>query len=194
MSAKVLATRTRGFTLIELLVVIAIIGLLASIILASLDQAQIKSRDARRIADIREIQNALEEYASTCGNFPAPLSSGAGLGVGDNNGCPAETTLGVYISPIPTDPSSGFPYAYTAFGSGSICTTYHLGAMLENSGGAGANDANAGPNNQPGVTSGSHSKCTNGAYVGGTAGNSTNTIAGSSGDFSGADPVYDVTP
>jgi general secretion pathway protein G len=194
MNIRGLAARTRGFTLIELLVVIAIIGLLASIIIVSLDQAQTKSRDARRVADIREIQNALEEYAATCGSFPAPLSSGAGLGIGDNNGCPSGTTLGTYISPVPADPRSGLPYAYTAFGSGATCSTYHLGAMLEISGGIAANDANAGPNSQLGVTPGSHSNCTNGGYVGGTAGNGTNTIAGSSNDFSGADPVYDVTP
>ena len=52
----------KGFTLIELLVVIAIIGILASIVLASLNTARIKSRDARRIADIKQIQIALELY------------------------------------------------------------------------------------------------------------------------------------
>ena len=55
-------SRRGGFTLIELLVVIAIIGILASIVLASLNSARQKSRDARRIADIKQIQLALELY------------------------------------------------------------------------------------------------------------------------------------
>jgi prepilin-type N-terminal cleavage/methylation domain-containing protein len=49
----------RGFTLIELLVVIAIIGVLSSVVLASLNTARAKARDARRVSDLQEIRNAL---------------------------------------------------------------------------------------------------------------------------------------
>jgi prepilin-type N-terminal cleavage/methylation domain-containing protein len=51
-----------GFTLIELLVVISIISLLSSVVLTSVNGARAKARDARRIADLKEMQKALEFY------------------------------------------------------------------------------------------------------------------------------------
>lgn len=59
-----------GFTLIELLVVIAIIGLLASIVLIALSSARVKSRDAKRAADLKEVSTALEVYFSDNSGYP----------------------------------------------------------------------------------------------------------------------------
>jgi prepilin-type N-terminal cleavage/methylation domain-containing protein len=60
----------KGFTLIELLVVIAIIGLLASVVLLSLNSARAKSRDAKRLADVRQIASAMELYFNDSGAYP----------------------------------------------------------------------------------------------------------------------------
>jgi prepilin-type N-terminal cleavage/methylation domain-containing protein len=117
-------TRTsgsKGFTLIELLVVIAIIGLLASIILASLNTARQKGRDARRIADLKEMANAMElansgTLATTIGGCTA-----AGAKV---NLC--TFTNGTNLSSY-GDPSVGSAGTACTTGSASACQ-YSIGA------------------------------------------------------------------
>jgi len=77
---------TTGFTLIELLVVIAIIGILSSVVIASLGSARDKGNDTKRKADLHQIQNALELYYSECGTFlVAPSCNGTPYG-GDWSG------------------------------------------------------------------------------------------------------------
>ena len=113
----------RGFTLIELLVVIAIIGILASIVLASLDSARKKGRDARRISDVKQIQLALELFYDSNGMFPSDISIAALVTPG-------------YISVIPVDPSAG-GYSYVPYSvspASVTCVSYHLGASLETAG------------------------------------------------------------
>lgn len=92
--------RERGFTLIELLVVIAIIGLLSSVILASLNGARIKGRDARRLSDIKQIQTALELYYSDNNTYPVTASGGTTV-TSALGGVLAPT----YIQSVPVDPS-----------------------------------------------------------------------------------------
>lgn len=105
---------TRGFTLIELLVVIAIIGLLSSVILASLNTARKKGRDARRLSDLKQLQLALELYNSdqAGSGYPAALSSLAPT----------------YIPAIATDPSTDSAYPYVVSDAG---TYYCIGTTLE---------------------------------------------------------------
>lgn len=104
---------TRGFTLIELLVVIAIIGILSSVVLASLNSAREKGRDARRVSDIKQIQLALELYYDSNGSYPSSLAAVASSS---------------YISTVPTDPSDQSAYFYEQLSSGS---NYVVGATLE---------------------------------------------------------------
>ncbi len=125
----------RGFTLIELLVVIAIIGLLASIVLASLNSARKKSRDARRIADLKQLQNALELYANdNSGNYPSNATTDDAGGQTAATGLAALVTGG-FIAAIPGDPLGGTViYLYKTIPSGNTtdnATGYCVAAKIE---------------------------------------------------------------
>ena len=63
-------TKQRGFTVIELLVVIAIIAILSSIVVVSLSSDRLKARDTRRVADIKEVEKALNIYALNHNDLP----------------------------------------------------------------------------------------------------------------------------
>ena len=98
--------RPNGFTLIELLVVIAIIGLLSSVVLASLNSARDKSVAARRISDLKQIEIALQFYFDDNGVFPASSDTCDG-GVGGTDWSSAfKTALKPYLSPVPLDPKN----------------------------------------------------------------------------------------
>jgi prepilin-type N-terminal cleavage/methylation domain-containing protein len=71
---KLFNKNNRGFTLIELLVVVAIISLLSSVVMASLNTARAKARDAKRFSDLHQIQTALEMYYNDHGSYPLPLA------------------------------------------------------------------------------------------------------------------------
>ena len=61
-----------AFTLIELLVVVAIIGLLSSVVMASLNSARGKARDAKRASDVHQLKNALQMYyIDNNGSYPS---------------------------------------------------------------------------------------------------------------------------
>src|SRR6185436_6627791 len=94
--------KDRGFTLIELLVVIAIIGILAAVVLVSLNSARAKSRDARRLADIRQVMTALELYYNDNGGYPDAASN-----VPDPAGASTGAAFSTYLASFPTPPSPG---------------------------------------------------------------------------------------
>jgi len=91
--------RTRAFTLIELLVVIAIIGLLSAVVLASLNTARMKARDAIRKSDMHTLRIALDSYAFEH-NGAYPVVSGAA------NVNLLTALVPIYIPSLPEDPRS----------------------------------------------------------------------------------------
>ncbi len=74
-------SHARGFTLIELLVVITIIGILSSIVLASLSTARIKGQDASRITNIKSLETAIEFYFNDNKTYPQIGSAGVSTGI-----------------------------------------------------------------------------------------------------------------
>lgn len=113
--------KQKGFTLIELLIVIAVIGILASVVLVGLGPIQKQGRDARRISDLKQIQNGLELYYGKNGAYPS-----------SNSWSQLKTDLigaEIGVSNIPDDPSSpARNYIYLPKNNGA---SYCLGAQLE---------------------------------------------------------------
>ncbi|MCX6799899.1 MAG: prepilin-type N-terminal cleavage/methylation domain-containing protein, partial [Candidatus Falkowbacteria bacterium] len=97
----------RGFTLIELLVVIAIIGLLSTLAVVALNNARTKSRDARRVSDIRQVQSALELYFNDNNSYPASVTGthpgGDCLSTAGFGSCSGTT----YMTKVPANPEPG---------------------------------------------------------------------------------------
>ncbi len=100
LGVKKLRNKNKGFTLIELLVVIAIIGLLASVVLLALNSARAKSRDAKRLADVRQLASAFELYFNDNNSYPTAAAQNPipQAGFGQPNIVPN------YIGMIPTAP------------------------------------------------------------------------------------------
>jgi prepilin-type N-terminal cleavage/methylation domain-containing protein len=130
---KIKDNKINGFSLVELLVVLGIIGVLAGTVIASLTSSRGKARDAKRVSDMSELQKAFATYYHDCGQYP-PIFT-----LTEDAGCTGGTTLGSYISAIPTNPTpGGIDYTYTYDG---LTDTYVVDFVLEDQ----VNNLDAGP-------------------------------------------------
>ena len=121
----------RGFTLIELLVVIAIIGILASVVLASLNSARDKGADAAIKSSINNARAQAELYYDDNGNSYANLCSNdtsitnIGISVNNANGsfdCEADDTNGTAYR-ISSELVTNASLFYCVDSTGSATTT-----------------------------------------------------------------------
>lgn len=114
---------TTGFTLIELLVVIAIIGILSSIVLASLNTARGKGADAAVQEDLHGIRSQAEifydnnngSYTGFCGDATVLLALGN-----------ASTTSGSI--PVCNDSATEWATSATLKGAGGFWCVDNTGA------------------------------------------------------------------
>jgi prepilin-type N-terminal cleavage/methylation domain-containing protein len=108
--------KNKGFTLIELLVVISIIGLLASVVLASLNTARAKARDAKLLSELNTLTTALGLYYNDHGSYPPfndpeklyPAPKIANI-IGDKTNIVLKNALSPYLSEMPTTPMVSNP-------------------------------------------------------------------------------------
>lgn len=130
MSNTIMKKGFRGFTLIELLVVIAIIGLLSTIIAAPIQNARKKAKDVKKMAEIKSVASALEQYAEAKGEYPATLAALAPQYM------PVLPTYAVPGSVIAADFPVRDRFAYVVYSgtpAGGVATKfgYHLGVHLD---------------------------------------------------------------
>ena len=97
-----LFAKNRGFTLIELLVVIAIIGILSSVVLASLNTARNKGRDGAIKSSMQTIRVQSELYYDDNGN-----TYGTASGTGCSAGMYGDSTVAAAVTQIQGELPSG---------------------------------------------------------------------------------------
>jgi type II secretory pathway pseudopilin PulG len=127
-------------------VVIAIIGLLASIVLVSLNTAREKARDTRRLADLKQIQTALEMYYDDNGRYPPEAWCDSSIG-SCGHSCPCGGSSwnesssfytsfvgGGYVSELPEDPINNATYYYAYEPTNDGAQGYFFRARLEKTG------------------------------------------------------------
>ncbi|MFQ5748399.1 MAG: prepilin-type N-terminal cleavage/methylation domain-containing protein [Planctomycetota bacterium] len=107
--------RQKGFTIIEMLIVVSILAMLTAILVPVLDDSAKSSRDARRAADLKSVQAALEAYKRENGVYPSTNNQWWGdapsYGGKDYQGAKAYIPGMVpnFMPSLPKDPDPQYP-------------------------------------------------------------------------------------
>lgn len=101
-----------AFTLVELLVVVAIIIILVTLATVNYFDSISKSRDGRRMADLKQLQAALQLYYAENGVYPSSGGGWLSSDPGETNvtSSPTNYIPGLapkYIRALPKDPKGG---------------------------------------------------------------------------------------
>ncbi len=146
-----LKTALKGFTLMELLLVIAVLGILVVVLLITINplEAQKKTRDTKRLADIKTLQVLIVQYIDDGRAIPATgIGSATGISSTGNAGnvatagsitaqnnqpaCPSGTAtwLGIdvckYGNTVPLDPNNNVSRTFVTDASATPPTTANV--------------------------------------------------------------------
>lgn len=118
----------KGFTLIELLVVIAILAVLMSVIVVTLNPAEMlkKTRDTKRIADLDALRTAINLYIT---DVSSPSMGSAGVCYASQSGATSTGITCTSVTASTTQNISGtgwIPINFTSISSGSPLSSLPL--------------------------------------------------------------------
>lgn len=105
----------RGFTLVEIVLVVGVIAVLSAVVIGNLGESRKKSRDAKRISDLEQIELALRLYKDVHESYP---TFDDGDFIGDGGG--VDTVLNTYMGGIVKDPINSLSYRYY-YDSSYVC-------------------------------------------------------------------------
>jgi type IV pilus assembly protein PilE len=109
--------KNTGFTLIELLVVIAIIGILSSVVLASLNTARNKGADAATKENLANLRAQAEIYYDANGKYGSNATEATG-----NTAAICNTASTVFSSASTPSLNPGIVAASTSAGAQAYCS------------------------------------------------------------------------